>query len=272
MSRTENLPPDIRAWPGVEITERLTGGARAGAWAARRGTNRLVVKVSTRSRQSLNWELDLLRTLHQNGLSVPTAVPTADGRNQCRGVWVAPAIPGRSPRGSREWQQVAETVAAVHSLTASWPQRPGAPGAGDLLLATAGADVNLAAMSAETVALVRASWRALLDQVSSGAHGLGQCVVHGDLGPGAVLVDESGDGGVSLIDFDEARVDVPAFDLAGLPRPVRKLSGASAELDDEVVEVAALAWETATCWVIEPDYARRCLQRLRQHPSASYLL
>jgi len=96
--------------------------------------------------------------------------------------------------------------------------------------------------------------------------------VHGDLGPGAVLVDESGDGGVSLIDFDEARVDVAAFDLAGLPRPVRKLSGAKAELDDEVVEVAALAWETATCWVIEPGYARRCLQRLRQHPSASYLL
>lgn len=93
MSRIENLPPDIRAWPGVEITERLTGGARAGAWAARRGTNRLVVKVSTRSRQSLNWELDLLRTLHQNGLSVPTAVPTADGRNQCRGVWVAPSTP-----------------------------------------------------------------------------------------------------------------------------------------------------------------------------------
>ena len=152
------------------------------------------------------------------------------------------------------------------------PSGPGAASAGDLLLATAGADVNLLAMSAETVALVRASWRALLDQVTSGAHGLGKCVVHGDLGPGAVLVDESGDGGVSLIDFDEARVDVPAFDLAGLPRPVRKLSGARAELDDEVVEVAALVWETATCWVIEPDYARRWLQRLRQHPSASYLL
>jgi len=272
MSRTGDLPPDVRAWPGVEITGPLTGGARSGAWAARRGTNRLVVKVSTRSAQSLDWELDLLRALHQNGLSVPTAVPTADGSNHQRGVWVAPFLPGGSPRSSRNWQEVAETVAALHSLTASWPQRPGAASARDLLLVTAGADVNLLAMSAETMALVRASWRALLEQVTPDAHGFGESVVHGDLGPGAVLVDDSGGGGVSLIDFDEARVDVAAFDLAGLPRPVRKQSGATAKLNDGVLELAGLAWETATCWVIEPDYARRCLQQLRQHPSASYLL
>ena len=35
-------------------------------------------------------------------------------------------------------------------------------------------------------------------------------------------------------------------------------------LDRQVLADAALAWEVATCWVPEPDYARRCLRRLRE--------
>lgn len=269
MAGSGGAPPDVRAWPGVEVTGPLAGGARAAVFAAHRGAQRLVVKVSTRSPESLAWELDLLRALHRSGLPVPTAVPTGAGDDSSQGVWVQPFLPGGPPRSARDWQQVAEVVAAVHDTTRGWPQRPGAAGANDLLTATAGADVDLSAMPAEAVALVRAHWRALLDQVAAGAGGTGStaagCVVHGDLGPGAVLADG---GRVSVNDWDEARVDVAAFDLAGLPRRARRRGGASAGLDDEVLEAAALAWETATCWTVEPQYARRCLRALERLPTA----
>jgi Ser/Thr protein kinase RdoA (MazF antagonist) len=73
-------------------------------------------------------------------------------------------------------------------------------------------------------------------------------VVHGD--PGRENVRIVG-GRAILLDWDEARVDLPAFDLAVLP-------GA-----DEAIVQAAHAWEAATCWRAEPEYARRRLAQLR---------
>jgi hypothetical protein len=61
---------------------------------------------------------------------------------------------------------------------------------------------------------------------------------------------------VSLIDWDEARVDVPELDLA-LPHN-------AAGLDDEAYDVAAqasAAWEAAVCW--DDDYARMRLAQVR---------
>jgi Ser/Thr protein kinase RdoA (MazF antagonist) len=257
--------PDVSPWPGVEINAPLTGGARAAVYAARRGNQGLVVKVSTRSQASLAWELDLLRALHDAGLSVPTALPTARGDEHHHGVWIQPFLPGGPPTRRRDWQAAAEVIAAVHGLTAGWPQRPGAATAHDLLKESTGADVDLTAMPAEAVALVRACWRALLEALSDGERQ--PCVVHGDFGSGAVLVDG---GRVSVIDWDEARVDVPAFDLGGLPRSLRRLDGLggrSIEAIQDVLDAAALAWEIATCWNVEPAYARRCLTRLEQGPT-----
>jgi hypothetical protein len=64
--------------------------------------------------------------------------------------------------------------------------------------------------------------------------------------------------GVTLLDWDEARVDVPWFDLAFVPPAVVT----DIPVPFDVLAVAGLAWETATCWLPEPEYARRRLTQL----------
>jgi len=102
-------------------------------------------------------------------------------------------------------------------------------------------------MPEDAVAAVRRAWQ----PVVTGP----ECAVHGDLGAGNVLVT---DARVTLLDWDESRVDVPWFDFAFLPEdlippvPVRT----------DALVTAGVAWEAATCWVPEPDYARRRLAEL----------
>ncbi|MDP9460352.1 MAG: phosphotransferase [Actinomycetota bacterium] len=252
--------PDVAAWPGVEVTGVLTGGARAEVFAARRGEQRLVVKVSSRSAASLAWELDLLEALAQAGVHVPAVIPTGGGDRSHEGVVVQSFLPGQPPSTADDWQRVAAAISTVHEVTRRWPQRPGSASATQLVQASRGADVDLTAMPPDAVSLVRACWQALLAQTAAAVSPELQCVVHGDFGPGNVLID---DDGVGIIDWDEARVDVPAFDLAALPDDA--LADPSISGDPQLLRTAALAWEVATCWTIEPDYARRCLRQL-QHP------
>ena len=84
-----------------------------------------------------------------------------------------------------------------------------------------------------------------------------ECAVHGDLGAGNVLVT---DDHVALIDWDESRVDVPAFDYAHLPPDVHVPIGGGRS----ATVTAGVAWEAATCWAAEPEYARRRLDELRR--------
>jgi aminoglycoside phosphotransferase (APT) family kinase protein len=136
----------------------------------------------------------------------------------------------------------------VHAITIGWPQRPGFASARQLLTQDRGGDVDLAATPQPVANLIREAWLPVLDG--------SECTVHGDLGAGNILVD---DDRVALIDWDEARVDVPAFDYAHLPPDVPvPVAGRRSD-----IVTAGVAWETATCWVAEPDYARRRLAELR---------
>ena len=254
--------PDVSAWREVEITGALTGGARARVYAAHRGEEPLVVKVSPREEPSLDWELELLLALTAAGVPVPTPTPTADGRVRVGRVFVSRFLPGGPPRTAEHWRAAAEVVATVHEVTRGWPQRPGAASAALLMGTTRGADVDLAAMPPSAAALVRACWQPLLDRADAAGRDDGSCVVHGDLGTGAFLVD--GDE-VGIIDWDEARVDVPAFDLAALATAAGGAVALPGGLDRQVLADAALAWEVATCWVPEPDYALGRLRQLREH-------
>jgi Ser/Thr protein kinase RdoA (MazF antagonist) len=256
-------PPNLAAWPGVELTGVLGGGARAAVFAARRDDERLVVKVSARSASSLTWELDVLQALARAGVRVPSVKPTSDGHLQHHGVVVQSRLPGRPPRSNDDWRRVAVAINAVHQVTRGWPQRPNSASASQLLSSYSGADVDLAAMPPEVVALVRGCWRALLTHGIPAVQPEQQCVVHGDLGAGNVLVD---DDAVAILDWDEARVDVPAFDLAALPD--RAHDDPPAIGNGQLARVAALAWEVATCWAIEPDYARRRLSDLEHAAGA----
>lgn len=148
-------------------------------------------------------------------------------------------VEGRHPDGSaRDSAAVRSALRAIHSATTGWPQRPGSRSAAELLTADLGADVDLGALPDTLRSVVRAAWSAFDPQ--------GRCVVHGDAGGGNALLLP--DGRCVLIDWDEARVDDPVFDLA--------------DPDDPTQARAALAWEIATCWVTEPDYARSLVPRL----------
>jgi Ser/Thr protein kinase RdoA (MazF antagonist) len=234
-------------WLGLEPVRALTGGARNPVMLARYRAEEVVIRRSSRCRASLGWELDLLEHLAAAGVRVPRPVPADGGRREVEGIVVQERLRGHPPRTSRDWQRVAATLEVVHAHTIGWPQRPGFASSAELLERDAGGDVRLDTMPAPLVDQVRRAWSEL--QVGP------QSVVHGDVGAGNVLVD--GDT-VGLVDWDEARVDVRWFDLADLPVPV--------DLPDairpEALATAGLAWETATCWVAEPDHARSCARRL----------
>ncbi len=135
----------------------------------------------------------MLDHLTVHGLRVPYAVPAADGRRHIGGVTVHPFFPGAPPRCGADWRRVVAVLREVHRLTPGWPQRPGFASANDLMTATTGGDVDLAALPSEAVTRVRAAWRPLPPGP--------RCVVHGDFGGGNVLVDGTT---VAIVDWDEA--------------------------------------------------------------------
>jgi Ser/Thr protein kinase RdoA (MazF antagonist) len=237
----------LAAWSGVELLEPLAGGARNQVFLARRGRERLVVRRSGRPAASLEWELDLLEHLRGHGVLVPEVVPADDGRRQVGGLLLQRFLLGRPPRDGGDWRRVVEVLRAVHQLTAWWPQRPGFASARELLAGDRGGDVRLDAMPADAVSAVRAAWRPVLDGP--------ECAIHADVGAGNILVDGEA---VALLDWDEARVDVPWFDLAHLPEEVE----VPAPTDRATLVTAGVAWEAATCWVVEPAYAARRLAEL----------
>jgi aminoglycoside phosphotransferase (APT) family kinase protein len=125
---------------------------------------------------------------------------------------------------------------------------PGFASSRQSLIADRGGDVRLDAMPIEAVDAVRDAWRPVVTGT--------ECVNHGDVGGGNILVTEAG---IALLDWDESRVDVPWFDFAFLPPDVE----ADVPVDADALSTAGVAWEAATCWMAEPDYAAKRLAELR---------
>jgi Ser/Thr protein kinase RdoA (MazF antagonist) len=240
-------PSSIAPWAGVELRDPLTGGARNQIVLAERGSERLVARHSERSVSALEWELDLLDFLDARGIEVPRLVPTDDGRRHVDGVVIYRFIDGRPPQDRAEWRRAVAVLTAVHDMTAGWPQRPEFASSRQLLTTDRGGDVRLDAMPPEAAEAVRAAWRPVITRA--------ECVNHGDVGAGNILVT---DAGIALLDWDESRVDVPWFDFAFLPADVE----ADVPIDVETLRTAGVAWEAATGWMAEPDYAAKRLAEL----------
>lgn len=221
-------PDELGAWPGLRLSAPLTGGNRVAVFRGEIDGAAVIARRSDRSHAALEWELDLLEHLGRRGVRAPQILRTGDGQRQAGGWYVHRFLEGRTAT-DQDAPAPAEAVAQVHRVTAGWPQRPGFAAAGDLLTQLRGGDVDLSAMPDHLVRRIRAAW--------SAATATGRAVVHGDLGPGNAIIGP--DGRATLIDWDEARVDDPGFDV-----------GTSQQW-----RTARLAWEIATCWVTEPEYA-----------------
>lgn len=220
--------PDLTAWRGLSIVAPLHGGNRVTVFKAELCGSPVVLRRSTRSTDALEWEFDVLAHLRKTGIRVPEIVSTDDGQRHIEGWHLYHLIEGRTATDD-DSDALREAIEHVHTATAGWAQRPGFLTAHDLLTEHRGGDIDLSSMPDELVARIRSAWAAVPTQPET--------VVHGDLGAGNAVIGPNGQ--VGLIDWDEARVDNPGFDIGTTP----------------TWEVAQLAWEIATCWVTEPEYA-----------------
>lgn len=218
---------------------------------ASRGNRQLVVRRSVRPVESLEWELDLLEHLRGHGIGVPDVIVADDGRRHVDGVVVSKFVEGHEPSDSTDWRRVVDTLIAMHESTTGWRQRPGFASSRHLLSGDRGGDVRLDMLPANAVDAIRAAWEPI-----KGA----ECVVHGDVGASNIRIDA---GEVTLLDWDEARVDVSSFDFAAMPDDVE----VPAVTSRQVLRTAGVAWEAATCWIAEPDYAARRLAELYERQS-----
>jgi Ser/Thr protein kinase RdoA (MazF antagonist) len=223
----------LRQWGDDAVRiEPLSGGIANDIWSVRVHGRLAIGRLGTRSDADLAWETELLQHLDRKGLTVPVPIPTADGRLFADGLVVMTYVEGGAPETEADWRRVADALRRLHQLTRGWAQRPGWRSSTDLLHAETGTKIDLGAMPAEAVARCRAAWARLVGRET--------CVVHGDPNPGNIRMTADR---VALIDWDEARLDVPDLDLV-LPHN-------AADLDDvshDIAAQASAAWEAAVCW------------------------
>lgn len=244
----------LEAWGRVEVLGTLAGGIRNEVLLVDVDGRRRVARVGRRPADDLEWELDLLVALGGAGLCVPRIVPALDGRRHVAGTVVMEFVDGRPPASTGEWRDVADYLRRVHAVGASWSQRPGWASSLDLLTVATSPVVDLGAMPAEAVRRCRRAWRRLA--------GAALTVVHGDPNERNVRMTNEG---VVLLDWDEARVDAPALDLAAIPGDACPLDGA----DRWVAEQALHAWEAAACWAANWPYAQGRLDHVESVASAA---
>ena len=234
--------PELRRWdPDFEVLGPLPGGHRNQVVAVRLRGERRVARRSRRSAAALEWEIGLLEHLASHGVAVPSPVRTTDRERFVGGTTVLPWVGGREPASEDDWYAVAAELGRLHRATAGYPQRPGFLSARELVTRDTGGDVDVRRLPEDVATLCRTAWEALTDQTS---------VVHGDPSPGNIrLTGER----VTFLDWDECRVDNPDLDLAALPIDVLPAERRRA------ARSALAAWEAASAWSREPEYARRRL-------------
>lgn len=234
------LPPSP-LWGVQAALEPIGGGHRNAVFRTSGLKHDLVFKSTRRTEAALSWLTPVMDAAEAAGFIVPRFIPALDGALSAAGWTCEPYLQGR-PFAPEDIPKIAPQIDRFHRNTRTLPQRPGFLSSLDLIEATTGGDVDLMAMPAEIIALCRRAWQAAQGEIG---------VIHGDLNAGN-LIDTAH--GSALIDWDEARVDLRAYDL------IRT----DPETASATEKTAALAWEVACSWGIEPDHARICAQVLQR--------
>lgn len=235
------------AWGELRFVRELAGTIRDPVLLVERDGEPFIARETRRSAEALSW----LETVHAQarevGLVTPDPVRSRNGNLVDDGISLQRFIEGRPP-DARSLARLRSLLRGLHEATRGAHQRPGFASSAALVRLPRGSDIDLSVMPAHVVEACRAAWEPLAEAPRS--------VVHGDLRRENILVTP--DGGVALVDWDEARVDASILDevalsiaLGGRPRP-----------GWEAAETALRAWEVASCWGLEPTHARRLAARL----------
>lgn len=248
MTANADLQRRLEPWGEVEVEDEVSG-LRNRVWTIRLRGERRIARQNTRSAAALDWELDLLETLHNHDFTVPLPISTRSGERRIGGLVMFSFIEGREPEGRGDAERVAAELRRLHALRGPWAQRPGFRRAQELVATDIGGDVDMSLLPPEDAELCRDAWRALPERK--------EIVIHGDPSPTNIRID--GDR-VGLLDWDEARVDSPLLDLGALPDS--EVAGLTEE-EFQRARRASVAWEVAVCWQLEDEYARRRLRELR---------
>ncbi|MBW6417277.1 phosphotransferase [Celeribacter sp. PS-C1] len=225
------LPP-IHLWGISAPLEPLGDGHRNTVFRTSELAQDLVFKSTRRSEAQLKWLAPVHDAAEAAGFTVTRLIAAKNGRMAAQGWTCEPFIEGR-PFQPEDLPQIADQIDAFHRHAAGIAQRPDFCSSSDLLTETSGGDVDLCALPADLIALCRKAWGALKGEID---------VIHGDLTAGNLIHTEAGP---ALIDWDEARVDYLSFDTLR----TRPASASASE------KSAALAWEVASSWTLEPEHA-----------------
>lgn len=235
--------PDPGAWrlPGFSFVH-LPGGARNTVLRGTGPGSGYVFKRTRRTEAQLRWLRHVRRAADLAGLQVSLPLETVFGWLAHRG-WIAERFVEGHAAMAADMAALAPQVARFHAAATGTPQRPGFATAHDLVRAETGGDIDLAAMPPTLRDLCRTAWARLPEG--------GTTLIHADLSPANVIL--SGDGTPVLLDWDEARADLPVFDRLAL-----------GDIGNDIDRAAALAFEIAVCWCIEPERARSLARDLPQ--------
>lgn len=224
----ENNAPDLSSFGAVTVLRPLPGGHRNSVWLAEREGGKVVAKATRRSAEALEWLSPVQGLARAEGFIVPEMIRAADGGLAPQGWVLEPYIEGRTAVEAN-LASLAPRVAGFHRRSRGMAQRPGFRSSRDLIGQDHGGDVDMTALPAELITACRAAWARMTGV---------EVALHGDLGAGNVILTAQGP---ALIDWDEARVDLPMFD---------------APIKTALQRRAQLAWEIACNWQREPEYAR----------------
>lgn len=235
----KDFKDQLQNWGQLTILRELKGGYRNNVVLLKKDSAYLVAKTTRRSQKALEWLELVFPFAREAGFVVPSFIPSLDNEIVHTGVTVERFIEGK-PIELEDLPKVNAQLERFHALTRHLPQRPSFASATDLILKNYGGDVDLTVMPQALIQACRKAWQCLIFEPCS--------VIHGDPNPSNIL--KTPEGRYALIDWDEARVDASCFDRYGL------LKERFDHPAKQAIERAALAWEVAVCWQIEPEHAR----------------
>ncbi|MDE0589775.1 phosphotransferase [Halocynthiibacter sp. C4] len=235
--KTASNRPDLSEFGQIEILRPLKGSTRSCVYLVTDGKKQLVAKSTAEPEASLEWLQEAKRHAEAVGFITPRSYRTRGGALAQDG-WTLESFEFGTPYPTSSLPDLASSMREFRAATSNMPQRPGCLASCDYLYQDKGPDIDFSSLPDEIAAAARAAWENFCTNPLE--------VIHGDLGAGNILM--TGSGRAVLIDWDEARRDIALFDefpLLPFDRTTKN------------EQRAYYAWEAASGWDKEPEYARR---------------